>query len=76
MVANLALGVVFGLVYWLTGWPSMRLGLFATMLVLAFTSVSEPPADGWTLYRRNAPLWLAVFVVSSTVAVLLALSAI
>ncbi|HET9493766.1 MAG TPA: hypothetical protein VFR15_06010 [Chloroflexia bacterium] len=76
MVANLALGVVFGLVYWLTGWPSMRLGLFATMLVLAFTSVSEPPADGWTLYRRNAPLWLAVFVLSSTVAVLLALSAI
>jgi tetratricopeptide (TPR) repeat protein len=76
MVANLALGVLFGLVYWLTGWPSMRLGLFATMLVLAFTSVSEPPADGWTLYRRNAPLWLAVFVLSSTVAVLLALSAI
>jgi Tfp pilus assembly protein PilF len=76
MVANLALGVVFGLAYWLTGWPSMRLGLFATMLVLAFTSVSEPPADGWTLYRRNAPLWLAVFVLSSTVAVLLALSAI
>ncbi len=39
----------------------------------AFTSVSEPPADGWTLYRRNAPLWLAVFVLASSVATLLAL---
>jgi hypothetical protein len=73
MIANLALGLVFALVYWLTGWPSMRLGLFASMLVLAFTSVSEPPADGWTLYRRNAPLWLAVFIFASAVATLLAL---
>jgi tetratricopeptide (TPR) repeat protein len=73
MVANLVLGLLFAIVYWLTGWPSMRLGLFATMLVLAFTSVSEPPADGWTLYRRNAPLWLSVFIFASTVAVLLAL---
>jgi hypothetical protein len=73
MVANLALGLVFALGYWLTGWPSVRLGLFASALVLAFTSVSEPPADGWTIYRRNAPLWLAVFVLAATVATLLAL---
>ncbi|MEO8287670.1 MAG: tetratricopeptide repeat protein [Chloroflexota bacterium] len=73
MIANLLLGAVFAVIYWLTGWPTMRLGLFASMLVLAFTSVSEPPADGWTLYRRNAPLWLAVFVLASTVATLLAL---
>lgn len=72
MVANIALGVIFALVYWYTGWPSMRLGLFATTLVLAFTSVSEPPADGWTLYRRNAPLWLAVFLLAATTATLLA----
>jgi hypothetical protein len=72
MLANLALGAVFALVYWLTGWPSVRLGLFASMLVLAFTAVSEPPADGWTLYRRNAPLWLGVFVLAATVATLLA----
>jgi hypothetical protein len=51
----------------------VRLGLFASALVLAFTSVSEPPADGWTIYRRNAPLWLAVFVLAATVATLLAL---
>ena len=73
MVANLVLGLLFAIVYWLTGWPSMRLGLFASMLVLAFTSVSEPPADGWTIYRRNAPLWLAVFIFASAVATLLAL---
>ncbi len=72
MVANIALGVIFALVYWYTGWPSMRLGLFATALVLAFTSVSEPPADGWTLYRRNAPLWLAVFLLAATTVTLLA----
>jgi len=66
MLANIALGAVFALIYWLTGWPSMRLGLFASMLVLAFTAVSEPPADGWTLYRRNAPLWLGVFVLAAT----------
>lgn len=72
MVANLLLGLVFAFFYWLTGWPSLRLGLFATMLVLAFTSVSEPPADGWTLYRRNAPLWLAVFLFASTMVTLLA----
>ena len=72
MVANIALGVIFALVYWYTGWPSMRLGLFATTLVLAFTAVSEPPADGWTLYRRNAPLWLAVFLVAAATATLLA----
>lgn len=71
-VANLGLALVFGVVYWLFGWPSMRLGLFAMVLVLAFTSVSEPPADGWTLYRRNAPLWLAVFLFAATVATLLA----
>jgi tetratricopeptide (TPR) repeat protein len=71
-LANLALALVFGAVYWLTGWPSLRLGLFATLLVLAFTSVSEPPADGWTLYRRNAPLWLAVFLFAATLVTLLA----
>jgi hypothetical protein len=71
-LANLALAVVFALVYWLMGWPSARLGLFATMLVLAFTSVSEPPADGWTLYRRNAPLWMALFLVAATMVTLLA----
>jgi tetratricopeptide (TPR) repeat protein len=73
MLANLALGLVFGIIYWLTGWPSVRLGLFASALVLAFTSVSEPPADGWTIYRRNASLWLAVFVLAATVVTLLAL---
>ncbi|MDQ3929478.1 MAG: hypothetical protein M3328_10065, partial [Chloroflexota bacterium] len=72
LAANLALGALFGLVYWLTGWPSVRLALFASMLVLAFTSVSEPPADGWAIYRRNAPLWLGIFVVAATVVTLLA----
>jgi tetratricopeptide (TPR) repeat protein len=72
MVANIVLGVIFALVYWYTGWPSMRLGLFATTLVLVFTSVSEPPADGWTLYRRNAPLWLTVFLVAAATVTLLA----
>lgn len=72
LVANLALGALFGLVYWLTGWPSVRLALFASMLVLAFTSVSEPPADGWAIYRRNAPLWLSIFVIAATIVTLLA----
>ena len=72
MVANLALALIFGLVYWLTGWPSMRLALFAQALVLAFTAVSEPPADGWTLYRRNTPLWLATFIFAAALVTLLA----
>jgi hypothetical protein len=71
LLANLALGLLFGLAYLLTGWPSLRLALLATMLVLAFTSVSEPPADGWTLYRRNPALWLALFVFGAVVSVLL-----
>jgi Tfp pilus assembly protein PilF len=72
LVANLVVGLIFALAYWLTGWPSLRLGMFASMLVLAFTAVSEPPADGWTLYRRNPALWLAVFVFASAVLTLLA----
>jgi hypothetical protein len=75
LAANLALGLLFALAYWLTGWPSMRLGMFASMLVLAFTSVSEPPADGWTLYRRNAVLWLLVFVFAALMFTLLATGA-
>ena len=46
------------------------------MLVLAFTSVSEPPADGWTLYRRNAALWLLIFVIAALALTLLATGAI
>lgn len=72
LAANLALALLFGLGYWLTGWPSLRLMLFAQVLVLAFTSVSEPPADGWALYRRNAPLWLALFVMAAVLVTLLA----
>jgi hypothetical protein len=72
LAANLMIGLLFALVYWVTGWPSMRLGMFASMLVLAFTSVSEPPADGWTIYRRNRPLWLALFVFAATMCVLIA----
>lgn len=72
LAANLVLGLIFGLVYWLTAWPSMRLAMFASMLVLAFTAVSEPPADGWTLYRRNAPLWLALFIFAAAIVTLLA----
>jgi tetratricopeptide (TPR) repeat protein len=71
LTANLALGLVFGLAYLLTGWPSLRLALLANMLVLTFTAVSEPPADGWTLYRRNPALWLALFVFGAVVSVLL-----
>jgi hypothetical protein len=73
LVANLAIGLLFGLIYWLAGWPSMRLAMFASMLVLVFTAVSEPPADGWALYRRNAPLWMALFVLAATVVTLLAI---
>jgi tetratricopeptide (TPR) repeat protein len=72
LAVNLLMGVLFGAVYWLTGWPSMRLGMFASMLVLAFTAVSEPPADGWTIYRRNRPLWLALFVFAAAMCVLVA----
>jgi tetratricopeptide (TPR) repeat protein len=75
LAANLALGLLFGLVYWFTGWPSMRAALFASMLVLAFTGVSEPPADGWALYRRNPALWLAMFLFTATVVTLLAVKA-
>jgi hypothetical protein len=72
LAANLVVGLIFGLAYWLTGWPSLRLGMYASMLVLAFTSVSEPPADGWTLYRRNARLWLLIFVIAALAVTLLA----
>lgn len=74
LLANLALGLLFGAIYWLTGWPSMRLALFASMLVLAFTAVSEPPAEGWTLYRRNAPLWLGLFVFAALIVTLLSVN--
>lgn len=72
LAANLLIGLLFGLFYWITGWPSLRLAMFASMLVLAFTAVSEPPADGWSLYRRNSMLWLALFVFAATVVTLLA----
>ncbi|MBF6614672.1 MAG: hypothetical protein IVW55_16285 [Chloroflexi bacterium] len=72
LATNLVIGALFGLVYWLTGWPSMRLAMFASMLVLAFTSVSEPPADGWTLFRRNSPLWLGIFVLAALMVTLIA----
>jgi hypothetical protein len=72
LIANAVLALIFGLIYWLTGWPSIRLMLFASVLVLAFTSVSEAPADGWALHRRNPALWLAIFVTAATFAVLLA----
>lgn len=71
LLANLGLGLVFGLAYLLTGWPSLRLALLANVLVLTFTAVSEPPADGWTLYRRNPALWLALFVFGAMLSVLL-----
>ncbi|MEO6458111.1 MAG: hypothetical protein ABIO92_07525 [Chloroflexia bacterium] len=73
LALNLAVGLLAGIAYWLTGWPSMRIITFASILVLAFTAVSDPPADGWTLYRRNPPLWLALFVFASVLATLLAL---
>lgn len=72
LLANLAIGLLFGAIYWLTGWPSMRLAMFASMLVLAFTAVSEPPADGWSLFRRRPQLWLALFVFAATVVTLIA----
>jgi tetratricopeptide (TPR) repeat protein len=72
LLANLAIGLLFGAVYWLTGWPSMRLAMFASMLVLAFTAVSEPPADGWSLFRRRPQVWLALFVFAATVVTLIA----
>ncbi|HEX8600924.1 MAG TPA: hypothetical protein VF952_20685 [Chloroflexia bacterium] len=71
LVANLGLGLIFGLAYLLAGWPSLRLALLANMLVLTFTAVSEPPADGWTLYRRNPALWLVLFVFGAVMSVLL-----
>ena len=72
LAANLVIGLLFGLGYWLTGWPSLRLGMFASMLVLVFTSVSEPPADGWTLYRRNPRVWLVLFVFAALMVTLIA----
>ena len=50
----------------------MRLAMFASMLVLAFTVVSEPPADGWSLFRRRPQLWLALFVFAATLVTLIA----
>ena len=74
LAANLVIGLIFGIAYWVTAWPSLRLGLFASMLVLAFNAVSEPPADGWTLYRRNSPVWLVLFIFASAIVVMLASS--
>lgn len=71
LLANVALALLFGLGYLLTGWTSLRLGMLASALVLAFTAVSEPPADGWTLYRRNPALWLGVFVLGAFASVML-----
>ena len=73
LALNLVVALLAGIVYLLTGWPSMRIITLASVLVLAFTVVSDPPADGWTLYRRNPPLWLALFVVASVLATLLTL---
>lgn len=71
LLANLVVGILFGLGYWLTGWPSLRLAMLASMLVAAFSAVSEPPADGWSVYRRNPALWLALFVLAAAISALL-----
>ncbi len=71
LLANVALALVFGVIYLLTGWTSLRLAMLASVLVLAFTAVCDPPADGWTLYRRNPALWLGVFVLGALASVML-----
>lgn len=71
MLANAALALIFGIGYLLSGWPSLRLAMLASLLVLTFTAVSEPPADGWTLYRRNPALWLGVFLLGALGSVML-----
>lgn len=71
LLANVALALAFGVLYLLTGWTSLRLAMLASALVLAFTAVSDPPADGWTLYRRSPALWLGVFVLGALASVML-----
>lgn len=71
LLANVALALAFGVLYLLTGWTSLRLAMLASALVLAFTAVSDPPADGWTLYRRSPALWLGLFVLGALASVML-----
>jgi Flp pilus assembly protein TadD len=73
LLANVVLALLaFGL-YRLFGWPTLRLILLANVAVLAFTAVSEPPAEGWYVWRRAPLLWLALFIGAAAALTLLAL---
>jgi tetratricopeptide (TPR) repeat protein len=73
LLANVVLALLaFGL-YKLAGWPTLRLILLANVAVLAFTAVSEPPAEGWYVWRRAPLLWLALFIGAAAALTLLAL---
>jgi tetratricopeptide (TPR) repeat protein len=73
LLANVVLALIcFGL-YKLAGWPTLRLLLLANVAVLAFTAVSEAPAEGWYVWRRAPLLWLALFIGAAAALTLLAL---
>ncbi len=73
LLANVVLALLcFGL-YRLFGWPALRLALLANVAVLAFTAVSEPPAEGWYVWRRAPLLWLFLFIGAAAALTLLAL---
>ena len=73
LLANVVLALVcFGL-YRLAGWPMLRLLVLANVAVLAFTAVSESPAEGWYVWRRAPLLWLALFIGAAAALTLLAL---
>lgn len=73
LLANVVLALLAFAAYRLVGWPVLRLILLANVAVLAFTAVSESPAEGWYVWRRAPLLWLALFIGAAAALTLLAL---
>ncbi len=75
LLANVVLALLCLAGYLLLGWPVWRLALLANLAVLAFTAVSEPPAEGWHVWRRAPLLWLVLFIGASAALTVFALGA-
>ena len=75
LLANALLTLLCLAGYLTLGWPVWRLALLANLAVLAFTAVSEPPAEGWHLWRRAPLLWLLLFIGAAAALTVFALGA-
>ncbi|MGI8586602.1 MAG: hypothetical protein ACR2M0_02805 [Chloroflexia bacterium] len=61
LLANLLLAILFGALYFYLDNLAWRILLLGNVAVLAFTAVSDYPADGQPLWRRSPLLWLLIY---------------